>query len=68
MRRGVVELLDAQVILGGYWTDRPTYMCQSNMPIPSFEGGHNYTCTYYYCVETRGLYYLPENHWQTNWP
>ena len=41
MRWGVVELLDAQVVLGGYRrTDRHV---QSNMPLPSFEGGHNDT-------------------------
>ena len=39
MRWGVVELLDTQVVLGGYRrTDRHV---QSKMPLPSFEGGIN---------------------------
>ena len=48
--RGVVELLDAQVVFffggGGLPTDRQTYRyVQSNMSLPSFEGGHKNNST-----------------------
>ena len=40
MRWGVVELLDAQVVLGGY--RRNNRHMQSHMPLPSFKGGHKH--------------------------